>query len=326
MPGIGGAVRYFGNALNFRLMKPTHFLVVILLTMYGIAGCASSAYRQRPEKTFRLEGFVFDAGRREPVAGVYVRDDFNAARTDTNGHFALRLPASAFRKGSQAVVHTVFYNGSATITADTTQPVEILLRRNAYRFKPNDCQQLADSARIPRYTSGALESVPGTQFAFLLQDTTYRQRHKLRSVAFRVGQNGLPRQPFRIRIYQYDILVEVPPGQDILRENILACPEKEGIITYDLSSYDIEVSGTGFYLALEPVLSSNKFYCTSAVVGYTPTGPILRPPCARPDIRTWEYVIGKGWHRATAVENCWPLYESALSVEVEPAPSQPTKH
>ena len=39
-------------------------------------------------------------------------------------------------------------------------------------------------------------------------------------------------------------------------------------------------------------------------------------------IRTLEYVIGKGWHRATAAENCWPLYESALSVEVEPAPAK----
>ena len=306
-------------------MKSARFLVVALLSVWSIAGCAPSAYHQRPEKTFRVAGYVLDAGSRESAAGVYVWNNFNVARTDTNGHFTLRLPVSTFKKGSQAVVHTVFYDGSATIPADTTQPVEILLRRNAYRFKPIGCQQLSDSARIPRYTSGALESVPGSQFAFLLQDTTYQQQRKLRSITFRVGQNGLPREPFRIRIYQYNAFAEAPPGQDLLRENILACPEKEGIITYDVSSYDIEVLGTGFYLALEPVLSSNKFYCTSAVVGYTPTGPILRPPCARADIRTWEYVIGQGWHRATTAENCWPLYESALSVEVEPAPAPPAK-
>ena len=52
---------------------------------------------------------------------------------------------------------------------------------------------------------------------------------------------------------------------------------------------------------------------------YVPIGPIMRPPCAFADIRTWEYVIGKGWHRANPAESCWPLYESALSVEVEPA-------
>ena len=84
------------------------------------------------------------------------------------------------------------------------------------------------------------------------------------------------------------------------------------------------VSGSGFYLALEPIYGSDKFYCTDSTVAYKHTGPMLRPPCSRADIRTWEYAIGKGWQRATAAENCWPLYESALSVEVAPTP--PTKH
>ena len=97
------------------------------------------------------------------------------------------------------------------------------------------------------------------------------------------------------------------------------------MITYDVGSYDIMVAGSGFYLALEPILSSDKFFCADSTVAYKPTGPVLRPPCARPDIRTWEYAIGKGWYRATAAENCWPLYESALSVEVEPAPASPTR-
>lgn len=34
--------------------------------------------------------------------------------------------------------------------------------------------------------------------------------------------------------------------------------------------------------------------------------------------------LGKGWRRASPAENCWPLYESALSVEAEAAPTQPT--
>ena len=51
-------------------------------------------------------------------------------------------------------------------------------------------------------------------------------------------------------------------------------------------------------------------------------GKLFDSCCAQPDSRTWAYVIGIGWHRATAVENCWPLYESAISVEVEPAPAK----
>ena len=87
----------------------------------------------------------------------------------------------------------------------------------------------------------------------------------------------------------------------------------------------MKISGDSFFLGLEYTVGGDKFLCFDPMDNYTPTGPVLRPPCARPDIRTWEYVIGKGWQRATAVENCWPLYESALSVEVEPAPIPPTR-
>ena len=149
------------------------------------------------------------------------------------------------------------------------------------------------------------------------------QLRQLRTVSFSVGHNAFPREPFRIRIYRYKDHFEEPPGEDLLLENIIVCPVKEGVITYDISSYDIMVAGSGFYLALEPILGSDKFYCADSTVAYKPTGPVLRPPCARPDIRTWEYAIDKGWHRTTAVENCWPLYESALSVELELAPKGP---
>ena len=61
--------------------------------------------------------------------------------------------------------------------------------------------------------------------------------------------------------------------------------------------------------------------------GYVPIGPVLRPPYAFADTRTWEYVNGKGWHRITPAQNCWPRYESAISAEVEPLPpSPPAKH
>ncbi|GAA4043290.1 hypothetical protein GCM10022409_31600 [Hymenobacter glaciei] len=108
-------------------------------------------------------------------------------------------------------------------------------------------------------------------------------------------------------------------------ENIYVFPQYDSF-SYDVSAYNIVVPAKGFYLGVEYLVGCDHCWGTSLIPNYTPTGPILRPPCARADIRTWEYVIGKGWHRATAVENCWPLYESALSVEVEPAPSQPTKH
>ena len=223
------------------------------------------------------------------------------------------------------VVRTVFYEGRAATPADTTKRVTLLLKRNAYRFKPYGCQRPADSTHIPAYAAMPIQGLPGSQIAFLIRDSTARQPHKVRALTFRIGRDGLPREPMRLRIYRFNENPEALPGEDLLLESFNICAAKEGVFTYDVSSYHITVSGTGFFLAVEYPVGSDKFYCQDPVVGYIPIGPVLRPPCARVDVRTWQYLIGKGWYRATPVENCWPLYESALSVEVEAAPNPPEK-
>ena len=326
-------------------MKSARFLIVALLpllaacaasvpnyvwqpgTSYPTAASMPNALSRIPEETFRVSGYVLDAVSRKPVAGVLVEDDywgefFKPAQTDANGYFVLHLPVSRRRVVRQLVVRTVFYEGRAVTPADTAQRVTLLLKRNAYRIQPYGCQRPADSVRIPPYVAMPFQGLPGGQIAFLIQDSTVRQPHKVRTLTFRIGRNGFPREPFRVRVYQYSSHQEAPPGKDLLEEDFLICEGKEGVFTYDVSPYDIVVSGTDFFVALEYVTGSDKFYCNDPIPNYTPTGPVLRPPCARADIRTWEYTIGKGWHRATAVENCWPLYESALSVEVEPAPAK----
>ena len=72
---------------------------------------------------------------------------------------------------------------------------------------------------------------------------------------------------------------------------------------------------------MEYVVSGDHFWIDYHMVGYVPTGPVLHPPYVFANTRTWENT-GKGWHRVMAAENCWPLYESAISVEVEPAPAK----
>ena len=324
-PHRDGWARYFGNALNLRLMKSFRFLVVALLYVWNIAGCISSAYRQCPEKTFRVAGYVLDAGSRQPVSGVEVKDDgynhsFNWTRTDSNGRFVLHLPVSRLLAHGQLVGQTALYEAHTDIPADTTQSVTLLLKRNAYRFKPYGCQQLADTARLPPFVMMPILGYPGSQFAFLIRDSSLRQPHKLRTVNITANHSAFPWEPVRLHIYRFTDNPEAPPGESLLQESIVFLPpnETDGMWSYDVSSYGIIVSGTGFYLALEYVVGDYRSSC-APLGGYTPTGPVLRPLCARADIRTWEYAIGQGWHRATAVENCWPLYESALSVEVEPA-------
>ena len=327
-------------------MKSARFLLFVVLLLPLLAACVASpptyvwkplinpsAYvseggNQIPEKTFCVSGYVLDAVSCRPVIGVVVGgldfgSSFRQPRTDSNGYFLLRLPISRWKVGSRLNVNTLFYEGGAVIPADTMQPVNILLKHSAYRKKRNSCQQTVDTIQPPPYNASPILGVPGTQFAFLIRDSTARPPQKLRTLTFQFGNDGFPSEPFRIRIYRYNG-PQLPPGEDLLTENCTVQDTHEGLSSFDISAYDISLPATGLFISLEWLVTELRGI-TYPIQAYTPTGPILRPPCARADIRTWEYVIGQGWHRATAVENCWPLYESALSVEVESAPAPPAK-
>jgi hypothetical protein len=332
--GVGGSGRYFGNALNFRLMKSARFLVVaLLLSVWSISGCASLHARQQDipqlqKKPSFVAGYAIDALNQQPMAGIPIEKNGGQTVTAKDGYFRLKYRADKRVKyrwkylGEADVlrVSSLNYAGSVTIPVDTAQRVRLLLTRNTYRFPPHGLLHAADSIHVSNCGSPWL-GFPGSQRAYLIQDSSCRELHKLRAITVCVGKDGFAREPFRVRIYQYNG-PEQPPGKDLLTENFIISTATEGSFTYDLAPYDINVSGKGFFLAFEYVVGGDSFYTAEPIVGYYPIGPVLHPPYKFDDIRTWVYTIGKGWQRSTAAENCWPLYESALSVEVEPAPTK----
>ena len=323
-------------------MKSAHLLLALLLPLLTTcvaarrtAATGSAATSQRSDKTFRVTGYVLDATNQQPVAGTMVHfqgvglyDMLLGSRvpqTDAKGFFVLRLPVSNLVKGGYLETRTLFYEGRTPLPADTAQPVTILLRRNAFRFKPikpNGCQPLADTAQLPSYITMPIQGLSGSQYAFLIRDTTIHQPRKLWTITLTTGPASFPREPFALRIYPCNNEPAAPPCANAPSVAYTVFPQA-GTTTYYLDSYNIMVPAGGFYIAVDYTVPSDRQPSRLDVLpNYTPYGPVLRPPCARADIRTWEYVIGKGWHRATAAENCWPLYESAISVEVEPAPAK----
>ena len=332
------------------MLWSARFLVVALLLPL-LAACVASAPTyvwkpftnpaattaggrgRAPEKTIRVSGYVLDAVSCRPVVGVVVGGlDFGRfskqPRTDSTGYFVLRLPASRWKVGSRLGVEIVFYEGSTIIPADTMQDVTIVMKRSAYRMKWNSCQHATDTLQPPPYRAVPILGLPGTQYAFLIQDSTARQPRKLKTLTFRFGTTGFPRETFRIRIYRYNG-PQQPPGEDLLTESITVQDVREGVFSFDMSLYNIEPHAADnvflpvsrFFVALEWMVTEMRGVI-NPIEAPVITGPIMRPPCVRADVRTWEYTFGKGWHRAMAAENCWPLYENALSVEVEPAPSK----
>jgi hypothetical protein len=219
------------------------------------------------EKTCRVSGYVLDAVSHQPVPGVRVEPEewcnwlyseryLSDSRTDSSGHFVLLLPASIYHKNKRVVAQTLFYEGKEALPIDKTQPLTLLLKRNAYRFQPYGCQLLADLGHIPPYVDSPIEI--GSQLAFLIRDSTIRRPYKLHTVTIRVGRDGFPQEPMRIRVYQYNDHPEAPPTQQLASIDI--CPRKDGILTYDVNLYDIQVTGQGFFLALESPAGADKFY------------------------------------------------------------------
>ena len=320
-------------------MSAIRYLLLMLLQIVAGVALAQAPPRARPgsppidsvrvsfnlpEKTFRVVGNVLDNVSRQPVPKVSVcwsGYPLRKTRTDANGHFVLYLPVARRKYYGEGLltVQTLYYEASTVVPTDSAKPVTLLLKRNTYQVKPFGCQQLSDMESVSPYATRQLTGYLGTQCAFLIRDSTNREPYKLRAVTLSVGRDGFGREPMRLRIYRYDEQLNAPPGDDLFRENFVICPPNEGVFTYDLSSYDILISGTGFFLAVEYTTGSDSFYCKYPTVNYIPRGLVLHPPCTRADSRTWEYLGGSAWHQVTVAENCWPLYESALSVEVEPA-------
>ena len=120
-----------------------------------------------------------------------------------------------------------------------------------------------------------------SQFAFLIQNSAARQPHELRTVTFRIGRGGFPREPFRLRIYQYNDDPDAPPGKELLTEYFNISSAIEGECTYNLIPYNIVATGRGFFMALEFIAGADKFYTQHPILNYSPTGPVLRPPRAR---------------------------------------------
>ena len=80
------------------------FLGLLLLQVL-LTGCVTSgAWPQasRPERTFRVSGYVLDSVSHKPAPGVLVKSHYSGyqAHTDASGHFVLQLPRRRHKKGS----------------------------------------------------------------------------------------------------------------------------------------------------------------------------------------------------------------------------------
>ena len=317
-------------------MKSARFLIVALLTFMIAAACASATLHQHSRKTLRFSGQVLDSVSHRPIAAVLVRlsDEkgcgYGEALTDSLGHFVLHLNWKP-EGPVYASVKTTYYEGRVLIVPDNLVPVVVRLHRNRFRFAAASCGPLADSGRVNPYASQRLLGMwPSEGFqVFYMANPLKRPAGYLRTITFDEARIGNICSMFRLRMFAVDGRTR-EPGGNILTENVRLCLFREPwrtpkLVTYDISSFEITVPTGGFYLGLEEITSSDAFHtCPDDLPNYSPKGTILRAPCSYEQCRTWTWknALTTEGRWTPPAEKCWPLYESALSVEVEPVPAK----
>ena len=271
----------------------------------------------------RITGRVVDEKTQDPIpfASINLIEEQTGALTNEYGYFQLAMPTKVTE--DSVVVLALGYKRTALYVKRGTNMEEIIIQLpkqnillsevkvNSGGIKP---LQLGAHSNSPG--SGMIQGMPGSQYAFYCKNDKKKSLGVIRTVSFYIGENGFPREPFRVRIYKADGNYDAP-NSDMLTESVIVSAARGGEwFTIDLSPYNLVAPPEGFYVAMEWIVSGDKFYTTNFMDNYTPYGQILRPTFEFKDSRTWSYAIGRGWNLVT-LANSGARFNAMVKAEVD---------
>ncbi|GAA4352558.1 hypothetical protein GCM10023185_12380 [Hymenobacter saemangeumensis] len=270
----------------------------------------------------RITGRVVDAESKEPIpfASITLREEGTGALTNEYGFFQLAMPVRSI-DDSIIVMALGFKRTALMVRRGKMEDLIIDLPRQTIKLEgfvveASKVRPMMLGARSNTPDQGMIQGMPGSQYATLMKNEKGKKLGFIRSVSFYIGENGFPREPFRVRLYKADGNYN-SPNTDMLTENVVVSAARGGEwFTVDLTSYSIPAPEEGFYVAMEWIVSGDKFYTTNFMDSYTPYGQILRPTFEFKDSRTWNYTIGRGWSLIT-LANGNSRYNAMIRAEVD---------
>ena len=270
-----------------------------------------------------LAGKIIDKETKEPLpfTSVSLRDEQTGALSNEFGVF--QLPAPTKNEQDSLVIMALGYKHLAVVVkrgqAQANMVIEVprmAIALSNVVVKGGKVKNLGLGATSSRPGEGLLQGQPGSQCAFFIKNEKNHRLGNIRSVSFYIGENGFPREPFRVRLYKADGNYNAP-NSDMLGESVIVSAARGGEwFTVDLTSYNIPAPEEGFYVAMEWIVSGDKFYTTNFMDNYTPYGQILRPTFEFKDSRTWSYAIGRGWNLVT-LANGNSRFNAMMRAEVD---------
>ncbi len=271
----------------------------------------------------RITGRVVDAQTKDPVpfASIALREEGTGALTNEYGYFQL----AGLEKSNQdsLFVITLGYERRAIlIKRGATEDLIIELKKRVIaladvKVQAGKVKNLVLGAKSNTPGEGMIQGLPGSQYAFFVKNDKQKKLGNVRTVSFYIGENGFPREPFRVRIYKADGNYNAP-NTDLLTENVVvSAPGGGQWYTIDMLPYNIIAPEEGFFVAMEWIVGGDKFYTTNFMDNYTPYGQIMRPTFEFKESRTWSYTIGKGWNLLTLANGSGRRYNAMIKAEVD---------
>ena len=271
-----------------------------------------------------IKGVIVDKDTKEPLpfTSIGLKNEQIGALSNEHGQFV--VPAPTQNTADSLVVVALGYGRRAVLVkrgvAVASLTIELPKRAVALgnvTVKAGKVKNLGLGSRSDDPGEGMIQGLPGSQYAFFVKNEKKKRLGNVRTVSFYIGENGFPREPFRVRIYKADGNYNAP-NTDLLTENVVvSAPQGGQWYTVDLTPYNIIAPEEGFFVAMEWVVSGDKFFTTNFMDDYTPYGQIMRPTYEFKESRTWNYTMGKGWSLITASNGQGLRYNAMIRAEVD---------
>ena len=289
------------------------FVFLLLTSLYPTLSWAQET---------RITGRVVDAESKSPIgfASIALREEGTGALTNEYGYFQLAMPQRSV-DDSIIVMALGFRRTALLVKRGQMEDLIIELPRQSIKLdnvtiEASKVKPMGMGSRSNTPGDGMIQGMPGSQYAAMMKNEKGKKLGFIRSVSFFIGENGFPREPFRIRLYKADGNYNAP-NTDMLLDNVVVSATRGGEwFTVDLTQYNLPAPTEGFYVAMEWIVSGDKFYTTNFMDNYTPYGQILRPTFEFKESRTWNYTIGRGWSLIT-LANGNARYNAMIKAEVD---------
>ena len=273
---------------------------------------------------FQVKGVIVDKDRKEPLpfTSIGLKNEQIGALSNEHGVFS--VPAPTQNTADSLIVVALGYARRAVLVKRGINVANLIIEvpKRAVELgnvvvKAGKVKNLGLGSRTDNPGEGMIQGLPGSQYAFFVKNEKQKKLGNVRTVSFYIGENGFPREPFRVRIYKADGNYNAP-NTDLLTENVVVSASRGGEwYTIDLSTYNIPAPEEGFFVAMEWIVGGDKFYTTNFMDNYTPYGQIMRPTFEFKESRTWSYTIGKGWNLLTLANSAGRRYNAMIKAEVD---------